>query len=242
MALLRLSFIALMTKSVSPYGVTLRFVKRSSAKALRFCNAFKMFDKRPKRKTDANSKEFRFGYHRALILFAKEYCNDQFQFQWRGVLLACVLALIAIKKRTPAYSVIALIVKNGREEEPELLLTDTLETKILHVLHTTSCLTTPRFVGMTLPISLMVLTITIVVQGVLCTWTNHLLPHSVEFGYPIKPNQGCVRDPPTWELDDPDIRHAKRIWAPIDTGAEIYVSDREEVVEWSVSKFDVILT
>ncbi|KAL8142672.1 hypothetical protein V2J09_015704 [Rumex salicifolius] len=83
-----------------------------------------------------------------------------------------------------------------------------------------------------------------------------LLPHPVwaEYGYPTKPGQGWVGHPTTWELDvgelssrlyfyqDPGTRPARRIWTSIDTGTEIYVSDKEEVAEWSVSEFDVILT
>lgn len=35
---------------------------------------------------------------------------------------------------------------------------------------------------------------------------------------------------------------AKRIWTSIDSGTEIFVSDKDEVAEWTLSDFDVILT
>lgn len=83
-----------------------------------------------------------------------------------------------------------------------------------------------------------------------------LLPHPIwaEYGYPTKPGQGWVGDPRTWELDvgglssrlyfyqDPGTEPARRVWRSIDTGTEIFVSNNEEVAEWSVSEFDVILT
>ncbi|XP_054781080.1 uncharacterized protein LOC129288494 [Prosopis cineraria] len=82
-----------------------------------------------------------------------------------------------------------------------------------------------------------------------------LLPHPIwgEYGYPTKKGDGWVGDARTWELDvgglasrlyfyqDPGTRPAKRIWTSIDTGTEIFVSDQDEVAEWSVSDFDVIL-
>lgn len=83
-----------------------------------------------------------------------------------------------------------------------------------------------------------------------------LLPHPIwsEYGYPTKPGQGWVGDPTTWELDvgglssrlyfyqDPGTTPAKRIWTSIDMGTEIFVSDKEEVAEWTVSDFNVIIT
>ncbi|KAL8139065.1 hypothetical protein V2J09_005066 [Rumex salicifolius] len=83
-----------------------------------------------------------------------------------------------------------------------------------------------------------------------------LLPHPVwaEYGYPTRPGQGWVGKPTTWELDvgglssrlyfyqDPGTHPARRVWTSIDTGTEIFMSNREEVAEWTVSDFDVILT
>ncbi|CAI8603651.1 unnamed protein product [Vicia faba] len=83
-----------------------------------------------------------------------------------------------------------------------------------------------------------------------------LLPHPIwgEYGYPIKKGDGWVGDARTWELDvgglssrlyfyqDPGSSPAKRIWTSIDTGTEIFVSDKDEVAEWSISDFDVIVT
>ncbi|KAG6429223.1 hypothetical protein SASPL_107268 [Salvia splendens] len=83
-----------------------------------------------------------------------------------------------------------------------------------------------------------------------------LLPHPIweEYGYPTKQGQGWVGDGRTWELDvgglssrlyfyqDPDTAPARRIWTSLDVGTEIFVSDQDEVAEWSLSDFDVILT
>ncbi|GAB4830638.1 hypothetical protein Ancab_020404 [Ancistrocladus abbreviatus] len=83
-----------------------------------------------------------------------------------------------------------------------------------------------------------------------------LLPHPIwaEYGYPTKPGQGWVGDARTWELDvgglssrlyfyqDPGSRPAKRVWTSIDVGTEIFVSDRDETAEWTLSDFDVIIT
>ncbi|XP_021900022.1 uncharacterized protein LOC110816221 isoform X2 [Carica papaya] len=76
-----------------------------------------------------------------------------------------------------------------------------------------------------------------------------LLPHPVwaEYGYPTKKGDGWVGDPRTWELDvgglasrlhfyqDPGTPPARRIWTSIDSGTEIFVSDQEEVAEWTLS-------
>jgi hypothetical protein len=43
-------------------------------------------------------------------------------------------------------------------------------------------------------------------------------------------------------VQDPGSSPAKRIWTSIDTGTEIFVSDKDEVAEWTISDFDVILT
>ncbi|OMO64107.1 hypothetical protein CCACVL1_22038 [Corchorus capsularis] len=83
-----------------------------------------------------------------------------------------------------------------------------------------------------------------------------LLPHPIwgEYGYPTKPGEGWIGDPRTWTLDtgalasrlyfyqDPGTPPAKRIWASIDMGTEIFVSDQYEEAEWILSDFDVILT
>ncbi|KAJ1425599.1 hypothetical protein SESBI_10949 [Sesbania bispinosa] len=83
-----------------------------------------------------------------------------------------------------------------------------------------------------------------------------LLPHPIwaEYGYPTKKGDGWVGDARTWELDvgglssrlyfyqDPGTPPAKRVWASIDTGTEIFVSNKDEVAEWTLSDFDVILT
>ncbi|CAN0907334.1 hypothetical protein LINGRAHAP2_LOCUS24747 [Linum grandiflorum] len=84
-----------------------------------------------------------------------------------------------------------------------------------------------------------------------------LLPHPIweDYGYPTKPGQGWTGDSKkSWELDvgalssrlyfyqDPGTPPARRIWTSTDVGTEIYVSDEEEVAEWTLSDFDVILT
>ncbi|KDP28065.1 hypothetical protein JCGZ_19473 [Jatropha curcas] len=83
-----------------------------------------------------------------------------------------------------------------------------------------------------------------------------LLPHQIwaEYGYPTKQGDGWVGDARTWELDvgglsgrlyfyqDPGAPPARRIWTSIDMGTEIFVSDQEEMAEWILSDFDVILT
>lgn len=45
-----------------------------------------------------------------------------------------------------------------------------------------------------------------------------------------------------FNLQDPGTPPAKRIWTSIDSGTEIFVSDRDEVAEWTLGDFDVILT
>ncbi|KAL5561095.1 hypothetical protein UlMin_030842 [Ulmus minor] len=83
-----------------------------------------------------------------------------------------------------------------------------------------------------------------------------LLPHPIweQYGYPTKKGQGWVGDARTWELDvgglssrlhyyqDPGTAAARRIWTSIDVGTEIFVSDKDEVAEWSLSDFDVLIT
>ncbi|KAK7268121.1 hypothetical protein RIF29_20808 [Crotalaria pallida] len=83
-----------------------------------------------------------------------------------------------------------------------------------------------------------------------------LLPHPIwaDYGYPTKKGDGWVGDSRTWELDvgglssrlyfyqDPGTPSAKRVWMSIDTGTEIFVSDKDELAEWTISDFDVILT
>lgn len=43
-------------------------------------------------------------------------------------------------------------------------------------------------------------------------------------------------------LQDPGTDPATRVWTSIDVGTEIFVSDRDEEAEWSLSDFDVLLT
>ena len=43
-------------------------------------------------------------------------------------------------------------------------------------------------------------------------------------------------------VQDPVSPPAKRVWTSIDSGTEIYVSGRDEVAEWTLSDFDVLLT
>lgn len=43
-------------------------------------------------------------------------------------------------------------------------------------------------------------------------------------------------------LQDPGTSPARRIWTSLDVGTEIFVSDKDEVAEWTLSDFDVILT
>lgn len=43
-------------------------------------------------------------------------------------------------------------------------------------------------------------------------------------------------------LQDPGTTPAKRIWTSIDMGTEIYVSNKDEMAEWTLSDFDVLLT
>ncbi|KAL7227016.1 hypothetical protein ACSBR1_021979 [Camellia fascicularis] len=83
-----------------------------------------------------------------------------------------------------------------------------------------------------------------------------LLPHPIwaEYGYPTKQGDGWVGDARTWELNvgglssrlyfyqDPGTAPARRIWTSLDVGTEIFVSDKDEVAEWTLSDFDVILT
>lgn len=83
-----------------------------------------------------------------------------------------------------------------------------------------------------------------------------LLPHPIwaEYGYPTKQGDGWIGDARTWELDvgglssrlyfyqDPGTTPARRIWTSLDVGTEIFVSDKDEVAEWTLSDFDVILT
>ncbi|KAI4301586.1 hypothetical protein L6164_034849 [Bauhinia variegata] len=82
-----------------------------------------------------------------------------------------------------------------------------------------------------------------------------LLPHPIwaDYGYPTKKGDGWVGDARTWELDvgglssrlyfyqDPGTAPAKRVWTSIDVGTEIFVSDNDEVAEWTLSDFDVIV-
>ncbi|KAD4584539.1 hypothetical protein E3N88_22140 [Mikania micrantha] len=83
-----------------------------------------------------------------------------------------------------------------------------------------------------------------------------LLPHPIwaEYGFPTKQGDGWIGDARTWELDvgglssrlyfyqDPGTEAAKRIWTSLDVGTEIFVSNKDEEAEWSVSHFDVIIS
>ncbi|CAA2954736.1 uncharacterized protein LOC111373188 [Olea europaea var. sylvestris] len=83
-----------------------------------------------------------------------------------------------------------------------------------------------------------------------------LLPHPIwaEYGYPTKKGEGWIGDKRTWELDvgglssrlyfyqDPGTTPATRVWTSLDVGTEIFVSDKDEVAEWTLSDFNVILT
>ncbi|XP_021729536.1 uncharacterized protein LOC110696527 [Chenopodium quinoa] len=82
-----------------------------------------------------------------------------------------------------------------------------------------------------------------------------LLPHPewAVHGYPEKQGDGWIGDSRSWELDvgalsnrlyfyqDPGTAPAKRIWSSINVGVEIYVSNKRETAEWTVSDFDVLL-
>ncbi|XP_009600099.1 uncharacterized protein LOC107762260 [Nicotiana tabacum] len=83
-----------------------------------------------------------------------------------------------------------------------------------------------------------------------------LLPHPIwaDYGYPTKQGDGWVGDGRTWELDvgglssrlyfyqDPGTPPARRIWTSLDVGTEIFVSNKDEVAEWTLSDFDILLT
>lgn len=82
-----------------------------------------------------------------------------------------------------------------------------------------------------------------------------ILPHPVwgDYGYPTKRGEGWIGDPRNWELDvgrlsqslyfyqDPGTEPVRRHWPSIDLGTEIYVSGQDEVAEWTVSDFDVLV-
>ncbi|XP_062094667.1 uncharacterized protein LOC133800655 [Humulus lupulus] len=82
-----------------------------------------------------------------------------------------------------------------------------------------------------------------------------LLPHPAwaAYGYPTAQGQGWIGNPTTWELDvgrlsqslffyqDPGTTPAKRKWTSINLGTEIY-KDPNQVAEWTVSDFDILLT
>ncbi|MQL95599.1 hypothetical protein Taro_028265 [Colocasia esculenta] len=83
-----------------------------------------------------------------------------------------------------------------------------------------------------------------------------IIPHPVwaPYGYPSKAGEGWVGDPRTWELDvgglssrlyfyqDPGTPPAKRRWTSIDVGTEIFISNKDEIAEWSLSSFDILMT
>eukprot|EP01018_Ginkgo_biloba_P023634 Gb_22038 [translate_table: standard] len=82
-----------------------------------------------------------------------------------------------------------------------------------------------------------------------------LLPHPewAIHGYPAQKGEGWIGDPRTWELDvgalssrlyfyqDPGTTPAKRLWSSIDVGTEVYISAKDEIAEWTVSDFDVLV-
>ncbi|CAN6469559.1 unnamed protein product [Victoria cruziana] len=82
-----------------------------------------------------------------------------------------------------------------------------------------------------------------------------LLPHPAwaEYGYPSKQGEGWIGDPRTWELDvgglsgrlyfyqDPGSPPARRVWTSLDVGTEIFISDKEEIAEWTLTDFDVLI-
>lgn len=43
-------------------------------------------------------------------------------------------------------------------------------------------------------------------------------------------------------LQDPGTTPARRIWTSIDVGTEIFVSDKDEEAEWTLSDLDVLVT
>ncbi|CAL9232243.1 unnamed protein product [Arabidopsis halleri] len=87
----------------------------------------------------------------------------------------------------------------------------------------------------------------------LATRVSKLQKWSVH-GYPDSQGDVWIGDSRTWDLDDvgslssslyfyqdPGTRPAKRVWTSINVGTEIYVSNRQETVEWTVSDFDVLV-
>lgn len=44
-----------------------------------------------------------------------------------------------------------------------------------------------------------------------------------------------------WRVQDPGTP-ARRIWASIDMGTEIFMSSKDEMAEWTISDFDVVVT
>ncbi|XP_043701955.1 uncharacterized protein LOC122652313 [Telopea speciosissima] len=82
-----------------------------------------------------------------------------------------------------------------------------------------------------------------------------ILPHPVwgEYGYPTKKGEGWIGDSRTWQLDvgrlsqslyfyqDPGTKPVERTWPSINLGTEIYISKTDEVAEWIVSDFDIIV-
>lgn len=43
-------------------------------------------------------------------------------------------------------------------------------------------------------------------------------------------------------MQDPGSHPARRVWTSLDVGTEIFVSNKDEVAEWTLSDFDVILS
>ncbi|XP_024537461.1 uncharacterized protein LOC9649132 [Selaginella moellendorffii] len=82
-----------------------------------------------------------------------------------------------------------------------------------------------------------------------------ILPHPewAVNGYPSRKGEGWIGDARTWTLDagalssrlyfyqDPGSFPARRVWPSIDIGTEIYISSSEELAEWTVTDFDVLV-
>ncbi|KAF5932610.1 hypothetical protein HYC85_028781 [Camellia sinensis] len=81
-----------------------------------------------------------------------------------------------------------------------------------------------------------------------------ILPHPAwgQYRYPTKKGEGWLGVKRTWELDvgrlsqslyfyqDPGTEPVERHWPSIDLGTEIYMSGNQ-VAEWTVSDFDIII-
>ncbi|XP_051133780.1 uncharacterized protein LOC127253306 [Andrographis paniculata] len=82
-----------------------------------------------------------------------------------------------------------------------------------------------------------------------------ILPHPVwgDYGYPTEKGEGWIGDPKSWDLhvgrlseslyfyQDPGTPPARRQWTSIDLGTEIYMGRPDQVAEWTVSNFDILV-